>query len=451
MLAPLTRLFRVPPARRLLAPHQLRFVSKVAKMRSNCSGRRTGKTFAIIAWLVEEWLARGGQSSVFGALTTEHAVRIAWDAVDFLNIRLGWGATYNALDAAWSFPNGFTLYFVGLKDRRQVNHLRGIPKIWRVALDECGQVPDALLEYAVRDVVEPALADTDGDLALTGTPSDTGVGFYEDQMVACEKRGAHFCDTMADNPHLAKPGAELLAAALAERFGGDATNLTYRREYLGHRVQDQGVLIYTTPPLDEFYEPTPLRGYTTLGLDIGWNDGAGFAVVRSRAPLPGAHVLETYREAELTLPRIAAIAERLRSKWQVGEIFVDTAGGGGRTLMETLAAQYGLPATAADKRSRRMRIEQVRSMLDARTLRGSVGGCAQLLEEWRGLPWDLERKDHREGYVDECTDSLQYALQGNGFSLQTSWQPELSPEEEVRKRLRDLQRNRRGGARGGRR
>jgi hypothetical protein len=398
---------------------------------------------------VEEWAERAGQSSVFGALTTDHAVRIIWDAIDFLNRKLGWGATYNTLDSAWSFPNGFTFYLVGLKDRRQVNHLRGIPKIWRVALDECGQIPDGLLEYAVRDVIEPALSDTDGDLCLAGTPSDTGVGFYEDMMVRCEARGAHFCDTMADNPHLARPGAELLAEALKERFNGDSTNLTYRREYLGHRVQDTGVLIYTVPPLDEFYEPTPRTGYTTLGLDIGWNDGAGFAVVRSRSPLPGAHILETYRERELTLPRIAAIAERFRAKYGVGEIFVDTAGGGGRTLMETLATQYGLPAIAADKRSRRMRIEQVRSMLDSRTLRGSVGGCGQILDEWRGLPWDEERADHRQGYVDECTDALQYALQGAGFSLQTSWQPELTPEQEVRKRLADLQRNRRG--RGGRR
>lgn len=442
---------RIPPVRRLLAPHQIRFVSKVAKLRTNCSGRRTGKTFALAAWLVEQWVERAGQSSIFGALTTDHAVRIIWDAVDYLNRKLGWGATYNTLDSAWTWPNQFTLYLVGIKDRRQANHIRGIPKIWRVALDECGQIPDGLLEYAVRDVIEPALSDTDGDLCLAGTPTDTGVGFYEDMMVKCSAAGSHFCDTMADNPHLARPGAELLAEALRDRFGGDAANLTYRREYLGHRVQDAGVLIYTTPPLDEFYEAAPRQGaYTTMGLDIGWNDGAGFCVVRSRGALPGAHILETYRERELTLPRIAAIAERMRAKWGVSEIFVDTAGGGGRTLMETLATQYGLPATAADKRSRRMRIEQVRSMLDSRTLRGSVGGCGQLLDEWRGLPWDEDHADHREGYVDECTDALQYSLQGSGFSLMTSWTPELTPEQEIRKRLADLQRNRRGRG-GGRR
>ncbi len=43
VLAPLTKLLKIPPARRLLAPHQIRFVSKIAKLRTNCSGRRTGK------------------------------------------------------------------------------------------------------------------------------------------------------------------------------------------------------------------------------------------------------------------------------------------------------------------------------------------------------------------------------------------------------------------------
>lgn len=449
MLAPLTRLLKVPEARRILVPHQLAFLACTAKLRTNCSGRRSGKSFSVVLWLVEEWAKRPGQSSIFAALSQEHAVRIAWDVIEYLNRELRWGAVYNATDGTWTWPNGFTLYFMGIKDRRSVNFIRGVPKIHRVALDECGQVPDALLEYAVRDVIEPTMVDTGGDICLTGTPSDVGVGFYEDSCAKAETQGAHFCATAADNPHLAMPGQEFLDYMLRERFGGDATNATFRREYLGHRVQDEGVLIYRVPPLDEFYEPTPPRGnYTTLGLDIGWNDGFGFAVVRSRAPHPGVHVVETYREAELTLPRAAAIAERMRVQHGVGEIFVDTAGGGGATVMNTLATSYGLPAKAADKRARRMRIEQVRTMLDGRTLRGTLGGCPQLLEEWRGLPWNLEHDNHREGYVDEVNDALQYALGGAGFTQLTSWQPEPTYEQTYAKRVAEIQRGRARGRAG---
>lgn len=444
MLAPLTRLLHVPEERRILTPPELQFVSSTAKRRTNCSGRRSGKSFSVALWLVEGWATRPGQSSIFIALSQEHAVKLGWETIRMLNDKFRWGAVYNGTDGSWTFPNAFVLYYMGCKDRRSANFVRGIPKIHRVAVDEAGQIPDPLLEYLVVDVIEPTLADTDGDLCVCGTPTDVGVGFYEDEMARAEQLGAHFCWTAAQNPHLTKPGDLFIAEALEKRFGGDADNPTFRREYLGHRVQDTGVLIYRTPPLDEFYVtgPNP-RNYTTLGIDIGWNDGFGFCVLRARDPLPGAHIVEVYRETELSLPRAAAIAERMRQQHSVAQIFVDTAGGGGSTIMNTLAQSYGLPAVAADKRARRMRIEQVRSMLDGRTLTGEPGRCGQLLDEWRGLPWDLTRTTHRDGYVDECTDALQYALGGAGFTNLTTWQPTPTPEEVYAKRVADVQRNRR--------
>lgn len=452
VLAPLTKLFKVPEARRGLFPKQLEFLACRAKLRTNCSGRRAGKSHSTMTWLVEEWPDRPGQSSVFAALSQEHAIKIGWQAVYDLNHRAGWGAQWNATDGTFTWPNGFTLYFCGIKDRRSANFIRGVPKLHRVAVDECGQIGDALLQYAVEDCIEPAMADTDGDICLTGTPADTGVGFYEDQMTRCAATGAHFCWTAAENPHLQAGGAEYIARMLRERFGGDATNATYRREYLGHRVQEQGVLIYRAPPLDAFYEDAPQSyNYTSLGIDIGYSDGNGFCVLRSRDPEPGATILEVYREPEITLPRIAAIAERMRVEHGVSEIFVDTAGGGGRTIMETLARDYGLPAQAADKRSRRLRIEQVRSMLAAGTLKGVQGRCGQILEEWLGLPWNIERDDHREGFIDEACDALQYALQGSGFSQLTPWQVEETPEQVYHRRVQEVLRARKLRGRGGRR
>lgn len=454
MLAPLTRLLKIPEERRALTPPELRFVSSPAKRRTNCSGRRAGKSFSVTLWLVEQWRRRPNQSSIFMALSQESAIKIGWDALREFNDRFGWGAVYNGTDATWTFPNGFTLYYMGCKDRRSANLVRGVPKIHRVAVDECGQIADPLLEYLVVDVVEPTLADTDGDLCLLGTPSDTGVGFYEDEMTACEEAGAHFAWTAAENPHLEKPGGQFIAEALAKRFAGNAANATFRREYLGHRVQEEGILIYRPcADLDEgFYERAPSRdNYTAMGIDIGWSDGAGLSVLRARDPEPGAHILECYREAELTVPRLAAIAERMVQEHDVTEIFVDAAGGGGRTICETLRASYGLDATPVDKRARRMRIEQLRTMLDARTLRGSVGRCAQVLEEWRGLPWNLERDNHREGYVDECTDATQYALQGGGFTQLTTWVVEPTPEQAYAARVAEIQRGKRLRTRSGRR
>lgn len=453
MLHPFTKLLKVPEARRGLFPQQLAFLRSRAKLRTNCSGRRAGKSHSVMTWLVEEWADRPGQSSVFAALSQEHAIKIGWQAVYDLNARLGWGAVWNATDGTFTWPTGFTLYFCGIKDRRSANFIRGVPKLHRVALDECGQIPDALLQYAVLDVIEPALADTDGDICLTGTPSDTGVGFYEDEMAKAESEGAHFCWTAADNPHLAVDGKAYLEQRLAKRFKGDATNATFRREYLGHRVAESGVLVYQTPPLDEFYEdaPSAYGNLTVMGIDLGWSDGVGFVVARGRLPEPGAHILECYREPELTLSRIAAIAERMRVQHDVSQVFIDTAGGGGRTLAESLGIQYGLPCVAANKANRRGRIEMVRSMLAARTLRGSVGGCGQLIEEWRGLPWNEDKTDHRQGWVDECSDALQYAIEGGQFSAITPWEVEETPEAARQRVMADRLRSRRLQRQSGRR
>ena len=428
----------------------MRFLGCRAKRRTSCSGRRSGKSFAVVVWLVEEWQKRPNQSVIFLALSQEHAIKIAWENVRMLNDKFGWGATYNGTEGTWTWPNGFTMYFMGCKDKRSANFVRGVPKIHRVAVDECGQISDPLLQYLVEDVIEPTLADTDGDLCLTGTPADTGIGFYEDEMARAESENAHFCWTAAENPHLEVDGAAFIAERLAKRFAGNANNATFRREYLGHRVQEEGILIYRLPPLSEFYAPEPAWGnYTSMGIDIGYSDGFGFSVLRSRDPLPGAHIMEVYRETELQLPRAAAIAERLRAKYDVSEIFVDTAGGGGRTICETLASSYGLPAQPADKRARRMRIEMIRTMLDGRTLTGTDGTTSQFIEECRGLPWNMERDDHRDGWVDETIDATQYALQGSGLTQLTSWEPELTHEQLYEQRVRAVQRGRhqRGGRR----
>src|SRR6185503_104785 len=227
VLQPLTRLLKIPEERRALTPPELQFVSSCAKRRTNCSGRRAGKSFSVTLWLVEQWKRRPNQSSIFLALSQESAIKIGWDALREFNDRFSWGAVYNGTDATWTWPNGFTLYYMGCKDRRSANLVRGVPKIHRVGVDECGQIADPLLEYLVVDVIEPTLADTDGDLCLLGTPADTGVGFYEDEMAACAEAGAHFCWTAAENPHLEKPGSEFIAEALAKRFAGRADNATF--------------------------------------------------------------------------------------------------------------------------------------------------------------------------------------------------------------------------------
>jgi hypothetical protein len=457
VLKAFSRYANVPDARRILDPHQLRFLEPRGNFRTNCSGRRAGKTFSILIWLVEQWRSRPGQCSAFLALTVEHARRIGWEQFRELNQRMGWGFEEHTVKDCWVAPNGFTLYYGGAKDRPQANRWRGIPKMHRVCVDECGQYPETLLKYLIEDCLEPALMDTNGDLAMVGTPSDVGVGFYEDRMQLAEKLGMHFCATVADNTHLTRPGAEILAEVLREKFKGDATNVTYRREYLGHRIADAGVIIYKPGAASILYaSPPDPRNLTYMGIDIGWHDGFGFSVVRTRAPLPGVHVLRAFAQSEIMLGRAAAIAEGLRREHNVAQIFVDTAGGGGRTLAETLSGEYGLPCTSAKaghKEPRKMRIEKMRNALAGGYMTCAGGDATRMLEdEWKVLPWaDATKMDHRPGYADECTDATQYASLGSGIIWTTTWEAEKTSAQLHQERIEQIRRERAQARSAGRR
>lgn len=437
--------FSIPDAYRGLTTEQIAYVMNPAKRRTNHSGRRSGKTYSVLRWLVAEWDSRPGQTSVFVATSQGHAMSIGWETFRILARDMGWKVEPNKAVGGFTFPNGFQLIFDGAKDRPSADRLRGWPKVWRVNIDECGAFSDEMLQYLVQSVVEPMLADTNGDLSLSGTPSPLGEGFYDDAM---DLYGADFCWDARSNPHLAIKGEDFFEQVLANN-GWKPDHPTFRREYLGERVKDSSVMIYKVGY--EPYEPPPREGYTAMGVDIGWDDGFGFSVVRQRAGQPGVHVMEAIAESHMGFGRAAAVMDKLYREYKVSEIFVDTAGGGGRTLCESFALHYNLPAKPVKKAGVRNQIELVRSFLSAETMKGTRGKTEQLWGELRRMPWNDDRDGHREGYQDECINATQYALTGAGFTGLTNWEEEKTQEQkywdeiEARKRRAVAERN--GGKR----
>jgi hypothetical protein len=447
VLRPFLSAVGLPEARRILTPPQRRFLARQTKLRTCCSPRRSGKSFAVMVWLTEEWRKRPGQISLFIATTTDQAIWIGWETFRRLNELMRWGFAPNQATSSWRASNGFVLRFGGAKDKNEANRFRGVPNIHRVAIDESGIFADALLKYLWQACLRPTLLDTDGEAALVGTPNPTGVGFYEDTMKLTEVRGDHFCWSIADNPHLARPGDEVLQEILAQDFGGDATNATFRIEYLGERVRDTGILIYTHgPEIWASGAPPPSRNYTAMGVDLGWFDGVGLVVARATDD-GGVYVCEAHAESQMLPDRMAAMIERMRQEWRVAEIFVDTAGGGGRTICESLSGQYGIPAQPVKKGGARYHIEQIRGLLARQAIKLDRAKASTLADEWSGLPWDEDRMKHREGFADECTNALQYALTGSGFQRRTPWQVELSDDAQREREVSEARARARAAAR----
>jgi hypothetical protein len=252
----------------------------------------------------------------------------------------------------------------------------------------------------------PALGDHRGSLRLTGTPGAQMQGFFYER---CTSWANHHWDAR-DNPHV--DGEQMLADALEANaaFGWTWGHPTFRREYLGEWCEDASAIVYPySAQRNLTYQCMP-AGRTILGVDVGWNDGNGFVVSRSNSPDdPEVHILRAFEKGEMTLPHIAGTIEQLRREYAIGHVFVDT-GGGGKLLAETLWRSFNIPCYPAVKGRKLPRIELVRGMLLAGTLKLDAMQCLDLTREWQMIPWNADRSDHHERYSDECSDATLYSV-----------------------------------------
>lgn len=435
-----------------LHPKQRAFVEDTAWRKCGLKGRRAGGSFGVAAWLCKDWQNWAGLTSLFVAQTKEHAKTILWATLELFDSRFNLGIAFNGLELSARFPNGYTILLKGAKDKAQVEKLRGFARgLVKAAVDEVGSFGvshDGMLRYLVESVITPQLMDHrhrgGGHLALLGSPGRDPIGLYFERTTGRTHEGKDALQwpthhwTALDNPHVDArsylleelahghvlddtPADDVVEALLALRdvpqddpaWSWVASKLsgTFRQEYLAHWVKDAERLVYIAGPRHLLAEPfvLPKGAYrVTIGCDIGWGDGNGFTVCARRVDSPLIYVLRSYYLPELSTHGIALELGKLRDTWRTGEIYVDTGGEGQRLLKDL--EHYGVLAMAAGKGRKRPRIEYARSLLENGSLQIVAGECSELLAEWTGLPWSPDHESHREGFVDDVTDSFLMAV-----------------------------------------
>jgi hypothetical protein len=120
------------------------------------------------------------------------------------------------------------------------------------------------------------------------------------------------------------------------------------------------------------------------------------------------YLLESYYRPELSTAEIATELREIGQRWHTSELYVDTGGEGERLVVDLL--NYGVVARAAGKGRKKPRIEYMRSLLDTGHLKVRPETCGELLTEWSALVWDDTRQLHREGFVDDVSDSALMAV-----------------------------------------
>lgn len=414
-------------------------------------GRRGGGSVVVAAWLLEEFHRWPGHTSLFIALTVEHAVSIIWPTLIQLDQKYGLGIKFDGSKHSATLPNGYRILVRGAKDRVQVERLRGSAGgLRRCAIDESGSfiAHDDQFRYMIDSVIKPQFMDTfrlgGGQMIMCGSPGLDPMGFFFEKCTGQNHEGKpvrpwsvhHW--TALDNPHLDARGYfisilpdHILDDTDAEAMFGEIWALRavpmrdarwaavtcrlsnqFRREYLADWIRDADSLVYTATDRNKLPRgwelPRDRAWRITIGCDIGWGDGNGFAVAAKSAETAEIVVLQAYYVPELDTSQIAAELRMLREKWRTGEIYVDTGGEGGRLLADL--ENYGVLAQPAAKPRKKPRIEYVRSVLNQGNLLLRVEHCADVLTEWTALPWSEDRQTHREGFVDDVTDALLMAV-----------------------------------------
>jgi len=426
-----------------LFPKQREVVDHPSKRKVLICGRRAGKTDVIIKDLANGMLEEPNSANLYCALTIGSALNIFWKPFRRLNDQHGWGFVFNEAKHQISHPNGSWLAIGGGDKLRDLEKYRGTP--WRrVRVDESGAWRPSLLQYFVREILEPAFMDFDGDVWLAGTPGRQCFGYFYESCLG--KNGFEvFRWTAADNPHVRwqsfihHPKTGVLAVN-----GWTEDNPIFKREYLALWSVDPSELVYAFDRTRNVVNALPecRFGYGTIvGFDFGVNNACAYSVIKY--PLRVGNwmcTVETYKAHGLAPSQFAPIANEVLNRVRPDKAVGDS-GGLGKAFLQEYSIRYSdWVIVPADKRERRGTIELVSDML--RTGRKLVlEGNDDLINEWSTLQWDEDREDVAEGLDDDVSDADMYgSKECPSFLHQAADEPE--PESAWERVQRERQRQR---------
>jgi len=414
---------------------QSAFYFEPARFRCGLMGRRTGKSYADAALLLG---GQPGEVSLYVAHQFIDAKAIMLPVFRDLDYLHDLGLSINMADHTVTEPNGAVIRLAGVKDESAATSLRG-PRYRRVIIDEAQNFTSELLQYSVESVLTPALVDSGGDMAITGTPGpepdpeDYWFSLCGDPVSGIKGRWPTHHGTIYDNTK-AKVDPRIALEDVLKQFNWTRDTPTFRREYLAEWVPDIGSLVFEYPGILANVSDGPALGLTVLSLDFGVIDHTSFTVLRQQER-PHVWVMQSYSLPALDMFAIAEIVNGLRNRWKPNYIVADE-GGLGKGYGLTLREKFNIPVEMADKKHLRARIDHGRGMLAAGLVHLTVE-AKELFDEWRRLPWHPLKTGFKEGYKADCSDGFLYGLQK--INSLEAYKPPADTRTEA-ERIRDMAR-----------
>lgn len=340
-----------------LFPEQLAFIKDKSGTKIAVCSRRSGKTIACAADLVDTALTNAGTVSLYITLSRNNAKKIIWREIKKINREYNLGGVENLAELSMSFPNNSIIYLSGAKDTNEIEKFRGLA-IKLVYIDEA-QSFRSYIKDLIDDVLAPALMDYAGTLVMIGTPPPIPAGYFCDAFKDNNGWSKHHW-TFFNNPFIIKKSKishqQMLDRELKRR-GVTIIDPSIQREWFGKFTLDSdSLLLHYNQELNNLVElpilPKNQKYHYIMGIDLGFDDADAIAILAWHESTPTTYLVEELVVPQQGLTELVEQIQTLQKKYDLTKLVIDQ-GGLGKKLAEEMRRRHHIPVQAADK-SRKM-------------------------------------------------------------------------------------------------
>ena len=389
--------------RQELFDKQLDFIDDPSRNKAALCTRRAGKTSLWSRYCTIVALEHPGCLIRIWGISRLRAKQLLWEEFAKVHARHKIKVKPHETELTIRFENGSEIRLLGADKDKEAQKKRGDKTIMEVILES--QLFGPFLKSLVQDIAEPCLFDLKGTMCMEGTPGPVPTGFWywitgdegtpdtgrwdskgmlvstgvtsssgEAEKELIGRGWSVHRWSLLQNPKMdrwrGRPNWELLAVAAVreerEKKGWTVDSPTYRREYLGRWVRDDGVLFYKYNEARNSYSLVDFQPWGpgwkhVLGWDLGSRDDMALGVW---AWHPERR--ELYQAAEWKKPGASAeeVCAEIERWEQMGFNFIakvaDT-GGGGLMYVEQVMRRTSHVFVPAKKNEK---LEHVRLMND---------------------------------------------------------------------------------------
>lgn len=407
--------------------------------------RRSGKSYAILIKALVTALRQPEARVVIICRVRKQARGIYWQLLQRLCRDFELGAHFRRLELECELPNGSLIQFSGADTAEEIEKLRGLSFNLAV-IDECKSYSDDLLTELIDDVLQATTLDQlEGQIVLIGTPGPVIGGMFwaittaqeyytlregeeEPRPLTVRRFGQPGPDdyewslhawSQRDNVKAPQVWKNALGIKAKRRYTDD--NPTWLREFLGIWAADLDALVFSYARLDDhrcdwirdetehakFGLPAGHEWRFLLGIDLGWHDDSAFVVAAWAETFGKLVYVHVEKHPHLNIEEIAEKCKELESLFGSFDVRIVDTGGLGKTILESLAAVYGIACEPARKTEKHDHIKLLNA--DMEEGRIWVDPKSPLAQEWRVAQWeDASRKRVDPNCADHASDAALY-------------------------------------------